>query len=248
MFGVVVVFERLFVFTLGFHEDFAIRRLTSSAAGRSDAVLCATIRPVASATFRAYNNLVSFASVSGVRVLRLLDVDPGDPASAVASIMSEVLNVGGVKNVIFDVSGGSRGVTTPAVLAALLLPSLGYNVDIYVSSDGGDVWEARIPSSFLKLLTLNVSQQKLEMLRVLRENQGLTAEEIAAKLRLHEKTVKNKLAELSREDLIARRGRGDGVYLTQWGNLVAFIASATAERAAGVEVVEAELEEGLMEA
>jgi CRISPR-associated protein Csa3 len=248
MFGVVVVFERLFVFTLGFHEDFAIRRLTSSAAGRSDAVLCATIRPVASATFRAYNNLVSFASVSGVRVLRLLDVDPGDPASAVASIMSEVLNVGGVKNVIFDVSGGSRGVTTPAVLAALLLPSLGYNVDIYVSSDGGDVWEARIPSSFLRLLTLNVSQQKLEMLRVLRENQGLTAEEIAAKLRLHEKTVKNKLAELSREDLIARRGRGGGVYLTQWGNLVAFIASAMAERAAGVEVVEAELEEGLMEA
>jgi CRISPR-associated protein Csa3 len=248
MFGVVVVFERLFVFTLGFHEDFAIRRLTSSAAGRSDAVLCATIRPVASATFRAYNNLVSFASVSGVRVLRLLDVDPGDPASAVASIMSEVLNVGGVKNVIFDVSGGSRGVTTPAVLAALLLPSLGYNVDIYVSSDGGDVWEARIPSSFLKLLTLNISQQKLEMLRVLRENQGLTAEEIAAKLRLHEKTVKNKLAELSREDLIARRGRGGGVYLTQWGNLVAFIASATAERAAGIEVVEAELEEGLMEA
>jgi DNA-binding IclR family transcriptional regulator len=95
---------------------------------------------------------------------------------------------------------------------------------------------------------LNVSQQKLEMLRVLRENQGLTAEEIAAKLRLHEKTVKNKLAELSREDLIARRGRGGGVYLTQWGNLVAFIASAMAERAAGVEVVEAELEEGLMEA
>ncbi len=74
--------------------------------------------------------------------------------------------------------------------------------------------EAGIPSSFLKLLTLNVSQQKLELLRVLRENQGLTAEEIAAKLKLHEKTVENRLAELSREDLVARRGRGGGVYLT----------------------------------
>jgi CRISPR-associated protein Csa3 len=248
MCGVVVVFERLFVFTLGFHEDFAIRRLTSSAAGRGDAVLCATIRPVASATLRAYNSLVSFASVNGVRVLRLIDVDPGDPASAVASIISGVLGVGGVRKIVFDVSGGSRGVITPAVIAAILLPSLGYNVDIYVSSDGGDVWEARIPSSFLRLLTLNVSQQKLEMLRVIRENQGLTAEEIAAKLNLHEKTVRNRLAELSREDLVARRGRGGGVYLTQWGNLLAFIASAMAERATGGEAVEAEVEEGLVEA
>jgi len=134
--GVFAVFERLFVFTLGFHEDFAIRRLTSSAAGRGDGVLCVTIRPVAGATFRAYSNLVSFAQVNGVRVLGLLDVDPGDPASAIASIISRVSSVNGVRSVVFDVSGGSRGVAIPAVFSAILLSIAGYNVDIYVSSEG----------------------------------------------------------------------------------------------------------------
>ncbi len=88
LWGILVVFGRLFVFTLGFHEDFAIRRLTSSAAGRSDAIICVTIKPIASATHRAYGNLVSFAQVNGVNVLGLLDIDPGDPASAIASIVS----------------------------------------------------------------------------------------------------------------------------------------------------------------
>jgi len=36
----------------------------------------------------------------------------------------------------FDVSGGSRGVTTPAIFSAMLLSIAGFNVDVYVLSGG----------------------------------------------------------------------------------------------------------------
>ena len=234
--------DRLFVFTLGFHEDFAIRRLTVAGASRGDGFLCVTLKPAAGATLRAYNNLLNFASVSGVRALGLLEVDAGSPAQAVASIVSRVFEVSGgsVRSVVFDVSGGSRGVTTPAIFAAILLSIAGFNVDVYVSSEGGEVWEARFPSSFLKVFTLNLGGQAIEILRLLAESQGLQVSEIAERLAVHEKTVMNRVAELSKLDLVARRGRGGGVYLTQWGELLALTSKIKMELARRGEAEELE--------
>lgn len=66
--------------------------------------------------------------------------------------------------------------------------------------------------------------QKLRILELLSGNEGLTVKDIAVKLGLNEKTVRNRLAELTRSGLVARKGRATGVYLTQWGNLVALLA------------------------
>ncbi len=52
-------------------------------------------------------------------------------------------------------------------------------------------------------------------------NPGIIVEELSKRLKMKEKTLKNRLGELRGEGLIARRGRRGGVYLTPWGEVLA---------------------------
>jgi CRISPR-associated protein Csa3 len=213
---------RLFVFTLGFTESFALRRFNALSAGHGDGFICLTARPVVSGVVNAYQTLVAYAGRLGVSPLGLFDIDMSDAPSAVYSIIDVVvraLRSSGFDVVVFDVSGGMRLLVASATLSAIMLSRF-VSVIFYVGGEGGEYVEFKLDSRDFNVVSLpQVSGEDLKILGLLVENEGLGVEGIAGRLGLSGKTVANRLAFLQRMGLVYRRGRGGGVYLTSWGKL-----------------------------
>jgi len=217
---------RLFVFTLGFTESFALRRFNALSAGYGDGFICFTVRPVVSSVVNAYQTLVAYAGKLNVSSFGLIDVDASDVPGAVYSIVDGVVRVlrsGGFDVVVFDVSGGMRLLVVSATLSAIMLSRF-VNVIFYVSGEGGEYVEFKLDSKDFNVVSLpQVSSEDLKILGLLVESEGLGVEGIAGRLGLSGKTVANRLAFLQRMGLVYRRGRGGGVYLTGWGKLTRLI-------------------------
>jgi len=97
---------RSFVFTLGFHEDFAIRRLASKAARRGEPILVLTAKPAVGAVQKAFNSLREFCLRVGLEEPRLAELDLSDGARALVEARTLIGQLPGL--IVADVSGGSR--------------------------------------------------------------------------------------------------------------------------------------------
>jgi len=51
-----------YIFTLGFHEDFIIRRLMNSKASKGERIIVFTVSPVSGASEKAFKNLEAFCA------------------------------------------------------------------------------------------------------------------------------------------------------------------------------------------
>ena len=69
---------RSFVFMLGFHEDFAIRRLASKAAQRGEPILVLTAKPAVGAVQKAYSLLRELCRRVGLEEPSLAELDDGE--------------------------------------------------------------------------------------------------------------------------------------------------------------------------
>ena len=214
---------RLFIFTLGFHENFALRRLSTEGAGRGDVVEVFTTSPAASGVIRAYESLKQMASrFMEVEVLGLREVDlaSGLPRASLTVLEHlEPLVASGRTRVIADLSGGSRGVGYAVHLALSLVRGL--EVDVYLQSDTSDAWELHLPTTVSSLISARLPGDVEDMLITVLESEGATVDELARLTGLAAKTISNRLSRLQKMGLAVRRGRRRGVYLTEWGRLLA---------------------------
>jgi DNA-binding IclR family transcriptional regulator len=58
-------------------------------------------------------------------------------------------------------------------------------------------------------------------MRVIASQPGSRVEELVEATGMKEKTLRNHIAELKALNLVVQKGRGSGLYLTEWGRLVA---------------------------
>lgn len=205
---------RLYIITMGFHENFALRRLGQ--ASRDDRVVVVTVKPAAKTVIRAYESLKVMASKMGVSVEGLVEIDPGDVEGAVSQILSLASRAG--DGVVIDASGGSRSLVAITLMAALIL-SRSFRVDYYIQSDVDAEWEVRITHSHLRLVTRPLTREKKAILEAVVNRPGRPPEELARDLNMHSKTLRNHLSELKQAGLIVQRGRGSGVYPTRLARL-----------------------------
>ncbi|MEM4847947.1 MAG: hypothetical protein QW794_09350 [Thermosphaera sp.] len=75
---------RSFVFTLGFHEDFILQRLSRKAAQPCEKVLMLTASPVVGGVRSAFNSLVEQYGRLGLGAPELVTLDSTDEARALA--------------------------------------------------------------------------------------------------------------------------------------------------------------------
>jgi len=215
---------RLFVFTMGFHWDFAMKRLTSSHAGSEDEVAVFTAKPPAPAAVNAYSSLrQTVERYVGARVHGLyeVDLDGGlERASlGVLKALSGLLSGCRLRRVVADLTGGSRGIYQSVFLSLTLLR--GVDVEVYVQSDTSDAWELAVPSSVMQLLGVNLARDLEETLKALAAAGGSMEQyELAQALGLSVKTVANRFYRLRSLGLAARRGRAGRIHLTGWGRLI----------------------------
>jgi CRISPR-associated protein Csa3 len=205
---------RSFVFTLGFHEDFAIRRLASKAARRGEPILVLTAKPAVGAVQKAFNSLREFCLRVGLEEPRLAELDLSDGARALVEARALIGQLPGL--IVADVSGGSRMVVVVAILALL---ALGREYELYVASETGAGFELHVPAGVSRALS-RLSEEKRAILAELSRSPGATAEELARRLGRAQKTVRNHLAELKKAGLVTARG-GGGFELTSWGRAIA---------------------------
>ncbi|MCC6065934.1 MAG: CRISPR-associated CARF protein Csa3 [Thermofilum sp.] len=205
---------RSFVFSLGFHEDFVIRRLSSLAARKGEEIVLFTGSPVVPGTRRAYTSLLDYCTRVGLEAPRLVELPLSDAPQAVSTA---VRVVSGLREpIVADLGGGMRAVVV-AVLLALM--TSGKAFELYVSSEGGEAEELRIPAGVARALS-SLSAEKREILSVIARSEGCTAEFIAGRTGKALKTVRNHLSELKRMSLVASTGRRGGYKLTSWGRAV----------------------------
>jgi len=205
---------RSFVFTLGFHEDFAIRRLTSKAAQKGEPILVFTAKPAVGAVQKAYNSLREFCRRVGLEEPSLSELDMSDGARALVEARNLMGRLPGL--LVVDVTGGLRAVIVVTILALL---ALGRDYELYAASETGTGFELHLPAGVAKALS-RLSEEKRLILAELARNPGLTAEGLAKRLKRAPKTVRNHLAELKKAGLVAARGRGE-LELTSWGRAIA---------------------------
>lgn len=204
---------RLFVVTLGFHEDHVMRRLVSDKAVRSDRVILVTASPVAAATQRAYESLIAACSRMSLPRPELVEV-PADPYGGLKTLLSLMI---GEDELVVDLSGGMRYLSVYVLLALLLMRR---RSRIYLQPESGEVSEVLIPETVIEVFFNPPKPVELELLRLIGSNEGLTTRDLSRFSGRAEKTVMNIVSSLSKRGLILRRGRRGGVFLTSAGRLV----------------------------
>ncbi len=211
--------------TLGFHENFALRRLTSNGATRGDGILVATLKPLHGGAKSAYQALSVFASRMGVGDIGVVEVDPEDLGKAsyvIAKAIVESIEGKGYEAIIADLTGGPRFIVVASLISLMIL-SRRFTVDVYVQSDTGGEWEHKIPGKIIEAMISLPLSDKLRLLKAIVAHPGSTPSELSDMVGLSYKTILNYAAQLKRQGLIVQKGRGAGYYPTAWGVLVSIV-------------------------
>jgi len=201
---------------LGFHEDHAIRLLTSSGASFDDRVVVLTGSPLVTATKKAIEGLRAFTLRMGIGEPVVIEVPPSfnEGISTILRVFSDNAEY------VLGLSGG-MGYLIVFTLIALVLS--GRNAKIYIYPEGGDVPEILIDKYVLTTLRKLPTEAELRVLNEIVKAPGITDEEIAVIIGKKVKTVRNIVSELNKSGLIIKRGRRGGIYPTEWGKVIALI-------------------------
>jgi len=201
-----------YVFTLGFHADHAIRRL--SRARDVEAVVVVTARPVVRAVRNAFMEIVAFCDRAGLPRPVLLDLPLEDPAGAVYAVLRAVE---GARRIVVDVSGGMRIVTLLTVVAAMIASRRSY-VEVFASGEREDAPEARIPMLVLHALLFGgLGGEKRAILELLDRFGEMSVSDLAKAIDRSERTVRAHLADLKRYELVEGSAK---IRISGWGRLL----------------------------
>lgn len=203
---------RLFLITLGFHEDHVIRRLVNDKVTRSDKVVLITASPVAVATQRAYESLTTVCGKMGLQRPELVAV-PADPHEGLKTLISLLSSE---SDVVLDLSGGMRYLSVYALISFLMLRKRGR---VYLQPESGEVSEVIIPEALIDVFFTPPKPAEIELLKLVKVSEGLSTRELAKLSNKSEKTVMNLVSTLSKKGLVVRKGRAGGVFLTATGRL-----------------------------
>ncbi|MGC9135161.1 MAG: hypothetical protein C0171_01230 [Caldisphaera sp.] len=211
---------RLFVFPIGFHEDFAIRTLNKFSASKEDKIIAITLSPAVNATKNAFNSLTLNAQRIGISDINLIEIDSTDFSKVVMTIIKKFneLNIK-PEQIIIDTSGGLRIFDLALFFSGFLLSLKGFKSTLIIQPESANYETTSLDlRELLNILRLDVSS--IEIINQIDVNEGSTIEELSGKLNVADKTIRNKISELKKLNLIMQKGRGQGIYLTDLGLLV----------------------------
>jgi len=205
---------RSYVFTLGFHEDFVVRRLHGTHVSPEDHLLAITVRPVSKGTMKAFQALQAYCTKLSLREPELLELEGSNLFSFVEQILSKVRSL--QEPLIVDISGGMRALGVSTLIAVL---ASGKDADIYVTLENEE-GELYFSTREFRALASGVTKERYILLSEVSRNPGITVDELAQKLGKTKKTVLNYVTEMKGDGLLTQRGKSAGIFLTKLGEIV----------------------------
>ncbi len=202
----------LYLFTLGFHADHAIRRLLK--ARDIESIVIVTGKPMVRAVSQAYSEIVAVCEKAGLPTPKLIELPIDDPGTAVYLVYREVR---GYQHIVADLSGGMRPVVVLTLLALSLATTSSF-VEIYVAGEREDLPETKLVLNLItNLVSRSLSEEKLKILEILWKTPGVSQHDIAQIIGRSDRTVRAHLSELKKLDLV--ENRGGTLHPTQWTRL-----------------------------
>ncbi|MEB3691951.1 MAG: CRISPR-associated CARF protein Csa3, partial [Caldisphaeraceae archaeon] len=190
--------SRLFIATLGFHEDVVLRILNKYYAGAGDVIKVFTLHPAAGAAKKAFEYLRTDLIKLGISNdnIKLIEVPEGDMVESLSLFINEISESGEKpEEIIFCLGGGSRIVVVPATIASMIISLSGIKVKISITSEAytGGITEA---SADWFSIPAFISEQRIRLLEAIGNNEGANIAKISNILGQKEKTIKNRISEL----------------------------------------------------
>ncbi|MEM2288511.1 MAG: CRISPR-associated CARF protein Csa3 [Sulfolobales archaeon] len=203
---------RVFIISIGFHEDRAIRRLMESSATKGDRVYLITASRT-QAVLRAYESLVALCRKLGLPDPELVEVPTGlyDGIARLLSVLSS-----SDSEVVLDLSGGMRYLAAYALVALFIS---GRSATVYVQPESGEGSDVVIPAKLFSVARDPPKGVDLLVLRAVHDLEGSTVEELSKSVSRSAKTVANSISKLTKMGLVVRRGRRGSLHLTELGRL-----------------------------
>ena len=211
---------RLFVASIGFHENFIIRLLAQKNARRGDRLVLVTVDPPAKAVKTAVSTIEALAGRLGLTIEDLIALDPERFHEDTAGLLGRLSRIAcemEAEEIVFEGTSGSR-----ALLLALLLTALAmarsWRTEFIVQSDTGGDWIVRLPWSLLRLLASpqQVTGEDERILEAVIETPGIHQDDLSTMLGIHPKTLANRLSKLTKLGLVARKGRPRSLVPGEW--------------------------------
>lgn len=201
-----------YIFTVGIHEDFAVRRLVSTNVGRDDVIVVLVKSPITGGNRRAINGLSAVMNKMGLRDAVVKEIEVKDIFHVVDQV-SEILKE--VKDpLIVDISGGeSKTLAIGIILAVTVNKRVGR---IYLEEDE----EVSFQIEDFRTAAEGLSSELLKVLSTVVANPGIRHEVIAEMTGKKLKTTMNVVGILKKKRLVYQKGRGDGIYPTKLGILI----------------------------
>ena len=204
-----------YIFTLGFHEDFILRRLVSEKAQHGSRVVIFTVKPITGATKTAYQNLVTYCTRMGLSSPELVELSIGEAEDIILSALDTIQTL--EEPIIADLTGGMR-ILVIAVYTALIASKKRFRA--YIATEGEQKAEIKIESTHIGAITKELPEEKKKILETIVINPGITPAQLAKNLGKSEKTIANHITELKKLNLVITRGKTNNIYPTKLGIII----------------------------
>jgi len=189
---------------LGFHEDILLRSMTHLRVHRDDVVYVVTCSPLVGAVKRALESLRALCLRQGFPEPRVLELECRDFYESVRRVKSVISEHKGVE--LYFCSGAGLRILLHIIEVALLASRKPFTLHYEPEAEGVDT--VTIPSTLYVNILRKPSEIEERVLRLVVESGEITVKEIAIKLEIKEKTVKNTLTRLKNLGLITKKGKG----------------------------------------
>lgn len=206
---------KLYIFPLGFHEDFILRRLSRTDANRYDHILVITCQPLGAGTRRAYGSLHAKTIDLGFGEPELIVLDCSDPAESMNALWNAVGNKV-YDEIIVDISGGMRILSIIAILT-LLIKRIPFT--LYYQPESGAFEETIIPKEIIQLIIQPLTSIEKHLLEIISGKGAATVKELSNTMGRKEKTIMNIIARLRNKKLIVKKTRKHIVQPTKWAKI-----------------------------
>ncbi len=203
-----------YIFTLGFHEDFILRRLVSERAQHGSKIVVFTVKPIIGATKTAYQNLVTYCTRMGLSTPELVELSIEEAEDMISSALDTIQTL--EEPIIADLTGGMR-ILIITIYTALIASKKRFRV--YIATEGEQRAEITIESTHIEAITEELPEEKGKILETIMKNPGITPPQLAKLTHKSEKTIANHITELKKLNLVITRGKTNNIYPTKLGIL-----------------------------
>jgi len=183
---------RVFLMPIGFHEDILLRSMMRLRVHRDDLVYVITCSPVAGAVKRAIESLRALCLKQGFPEPKVLELECRDFYESVRRVKSVIIEHSEAD--LYFCSGAGLRVLTHIVEVALMASRKPFTLHYEPEAEGVD--PVTIPSTLYTNILRKPSEIEERLLKLVVESGEITVKELALKLGVKEKTVKNTLTRL----------------------------------------------------